>query len=72
MAKVRLNRYELEMGVNEDGTSDSLESLLRRFKRQVRNEGIMDEVRKRKHFKNKAEKRKEKEKVALIRRKRGY
>ena len=46
---------------------DSVDSLLKRFKRQVMNEGTLDLVRRRQYFKNKAEKRAEKAKLAKIR-----
>ena len=44
--------------------NESVEDLIRRFKRQVNNEGVIEECRKREFFLKKALKRKEKSKRA--------
>ena len=63
MAKVKMIVYQ-----NTD-EKESIDSLLRRFKRQVKKEGILQECRKREFFLKKSLARKEKSKRARIARK---
>lgn len=66
MAKVFMNRFESEM-MTSGKTDESLDSMLRRFKKKTIEEGILEEVRRRQFFLNKATKRLEKSKRARIR-----
>ena len=63
MAKVKMIVYQ-----NTD-EKESIDSMLRRFKRQVKQEGILQECRKREFFLKKSLARKEKSKRARIARK---
>ena len=63
MAKVKMIVYQ-----NTD-EKESIDSLLRRFKKQVKEEGILQECRKREFFLKKSLARKEKSKRARIARK---
>ena len=63
MAKVVLNKFETATGPG----IESIDSLMKRFKRKVMEEGILDEVRRREFFVNKSTKRREKSKRAKIR-----
>ena len=63
MAKVKMIVYP---NIDE---KESIDSLLRRFKRQVKKEGILQECRKREFFLKKSLARKEKSKRARIARK---
>lgn len=71
--KVELNNYEKEDLIANPHPEDRghnlyLDSLLRRFKQQVRNSRIREEVQKREYFLKKSLRRKEKNKAAKIRR----
>lgn len=68
--KVELNKYEqAELYSNPYlNRNNYLDSLLRRFKQQVRNARIMEECQKREYFLKKSLRRKEKDKAAMIRR----
>lgn len=48
---------------------ESLDSLLRKFKRKVKNDGILQEYRNREHFEKPSERRKKDKKAAQIRNK---
>lgn len=61
-----MNRTESEM-VTSGKSLESIDSMLRRFKRKVLAEGILNEVRQRQYFMSKSQKRKEKSKRAQIR-----
>ena len=63
MARVKMIVYQ-----NTD-EKESIDSMLRRFKRQVKKEGILQECRKREFFLKKSLARKEKSKRARIARK---
>ena len=63
MAKVKMIVYP---NIDE---KESIDSMLRRFKRQVKQEGILQECRKREFFLKKSLARKEKSKRARIARK---
>lgn len=70
MARVTPNKKERDLlNSGPEGANLALNSMLKRFKRQVRSQGIMNEIRKRQYFKSKPEKRKEKQKISLIRQK---
>lgn len=60
-----VNKVESELTASGQG-SESLDSMLRRFKRKVLADGILDEIRRRQFFMNKSQKRKEKSKRARI------
>ena len=49
------------------GDNESLESALKRFRRQCAKSGVMSEYRKRSHYEKPSEKRKRKEKAAKTR-----
>lgn len=66
MAKVFMTKVESEMTVSGK-SNESIDSMLRRFKRKVLAEGILNEVRQRQYFMSKSQKRKEKSKRAQIR-----
>lgn len=66
MAKVVMNKLESENFSSGKG-NESIDSMLRRFKRKVLAEGILNEVRQRQYFMSKSQKRKEKSKRAQIR-----
>ena len=67
MAKVQLRPDELEMlKENRDNPNAYLDAMLRRFKKQVQLEGIIEECRKHEYFLKKSLKRKEKSKRAKI------
>lgn len=61
-----MNRFEADM-MSSGKVDESLDSMLRRFKKKVIDDGILDEARRRQFFMNKATKRKEKSKRAKIR-----
>ena len=71
MAKVVLTAHDLdEIRTAEDPrikAGEMLDSMLRRFKKQVENEGIIEECRRRQFFLKKSLKRREKSKRAKIR-----
>ena len=71
MAKVILTAHDMEViRTSEDPkivAGEYLDQMLRRFKKQVENEGILDECRRRQYFLKKSLKRKEKSKRAKIR-----
>lgn len=58
-----MNRYKTD-GVT---TNETVDSMLRRFKKLIMNEDILYEFRKRQYFMSKSSKRKEKSKRARIR-----
>lgn len=60
-----MNKFEAD-ALGEGKANESLDSMLRRFKKKVMEEGILDEVRRRQYFMNKATKRKEKAKRARL------
>ena len=62
-------RGEIEMSEVRVGENESLESALRRFKRQCARAGVMAEIRKREHYEKPSVKRKKKAEAA---RKRKY
>lgn len=67
MAKVTLRPDELELCRNTpDNPNVALDSLLRRFKKQIQQEGILEECKRREFFLKKSLKRKEKSKRAKI------
>lgn len=66
MAKVVMNKYESDF-INAGKADESIDSMLRRFKKRVVDDGILDEVRKRQFFMSKSLKRAEKSKRARIR-----
>lgn len=61
-----MNKFESDMMSSGKG-DESIDSMLRRFKKKVINEGILDEARRRQFFMSKATKRLEKSKRARIR-----
>ena len=65
MVKAVLSRYEREK-LSPDQQSDLL---IKKFKRLVKSAAIIEECRKREFHKSKSEKRREKSKAAMIRRK---
>ena len=71
MAKVILTAHDLEAIRNSENpeqvSNEFLDSMLRRFKKQVESEGIIEECRRREFFLKKSLKRKEKSKRAKIR-----
>ena len=71
MAKVILTAHDMEEIRNaEDPHASSnmfLDQMIRRFKKQVENEGIIEECRRREFFLKKSLKRREKSKRAKIR-----
>lgn len=71
MARVALNSHDFEEIRNQENPDASvnmfLDQLLRRFKKQVENEDIINECRRREFFLKKSIKRKEKSKRAKIR-----
>jgi ribosomal protein S21 len=71
MARVYRNKIEAELvatGKPEDGL-ESVDSMLRRFKKQVMNQEILLEYRKREFFVKKNKRLKEKSKLARIKNK---
>ena len=52
------------MVMQEKKPGESIDSVLRKFKRKIKNEGILQELRKREFFEKPSEKRKRKEKAA--------
>lgn len=71
MARVQLNAHDFEeirkSEKPELAINMFLDTMIRRFKKQVENEGILEECRKREFFLKKSLKRKEKSKRAKIR-----
>ena len=67
MAKVVLTPHDLQEAMSEKNPNMYLDTMLRRFKKQVENEGILDECKRREFFLKKSLKRKEKSKRAKIR-----
>jgi len=71
LAKVVLNAHDFDEIRKQEKPEASinmfLDSMLRRFKKQVENEGILEECRRREFFLKKSLKRKEKSKRAKIR-----
>lgn len=55
------------MAKQEKKPGDTIESILRRFKRQVKNEGIVQELRKREYYEKPSEARKRRAKAAVRR-----
>lgn len=66
MAKVTLRVDELELCNSTNNVNAGLDSMLRRFKKQVQQEQILDECKRREFFLKKAIKRREKSKRAKI------
>ena len=66
MAKVMLRPDELELCTTTNNVNAGLDSMLRRFKKQVQADGIIEECRRREYFLKKSLKRKEKSKRAKI------
>lgn len=64
MAKVYLTKDELEMEREKPGSS--LDSLIRRFRKQVKRDEILEECMRREFFLKKSLKRREKSKRARI------
>lgn len=67
MAKVVLNQHDLLECMAQGNPNLHLENMLRRFKKQVINEEILEECKRRQFFLKKSLKRKEKAKRAKIR-----
>lgn len=71
MAKVALNQHDFEEIRNQENPEACvnmfLDQLVRRFKKQVENEDIINECRRREFFLKKSIKRREKSKRAKIR-----
>ena len=71
MARVILTAHDLEEIRNSEKPEESvnmfLDTMIRRFKKQVENEGIIEECRRREFFLKKSLKRREKSKRAKIR-----
>lgn len=67
MAKVELNVHDLQECVEQNNPNLHLETLLRRFKKQVELQGIFDDCKKHEFFLKKSLRRKEKSKKAKIR-----
>lgn len=71
MAKVLLNAHDFEeirkAEKPEEAVNMFLDQMIRRFKKQVENEGILEECRRREYFLKKSLARKEKSKRAKIR-----
>lgn len=61
-----MNKFESD-SVYSKKTDEAIDSMLRRFKKKVLDDGILEEVRRRQFFLNKATKRAEKSKRAKIR-----
>jgi small subunit ribosomal protein S21 len=61
-----MNRVESEL-MASGKTDETIDSMLRRFKKRVIDDGILDEVRKKQFFMSKSLKRAEKSKRARIR-----
>ena len=66
MAKVTLRPDELELCKEMNNVNAGLDSMLRRFKKQVQAEGILEECKIREYFLKKSLARKEKSKRAKI------
>ena len=66
MAKVTLRPDELELCRETNNPNAGLDAMLRRFKKQVQQEAILEECRRREAFLKKSLKRKEKSKRAKI------
>lgn len=66
LAKVTLRPEELELCIKMNNPNASLDTLLRRFKKQVQQDGTLDECKRREFFLKKSLKRKEKSKRAKI------
>lgn len=64
MAKVYLTRDEIEL--NKTQPNASLDAMLRRFKKQVRRDEIIEDVKRHEFFLKKSLRRKEKSKRAKI------
>lgn len=65
MAKVVANKFESDARASGKLT-ESVDSMLRRFKKVVSEESILDEVRRKQYFVSKSDKRREKSKRARI------
>lgn len=65
MAKVVANKFESDARASGELT-ESVDSMLRRFKKVVREESILDEVRRKQYFVSNSDKRREKSKRARI------
>lgn len=66
MARVTLRPDELTLCQETNNVNAGLDSMLRRFKKQVQNECILEECKRREFFLKKSLKRKEKSKRAKI------
>lgn len=66
MARVSLRPDELELCKDTNNVNAGLDSMLRRFKKQVQSEMILEECKRREFFLKKSLKRKEKSKRAKI------
>lgn len=67
MAKVVLNAHDLQECVENKNPNMHLDTLLRRFKKQVEAQGILEDCKKHEFFLKKSLRRKEKSKKAKIR-----
>ena len=71
MARVALNQHDFEEIRNQEKPEEAvnmfLDGMIRRFKKQVENEDIINECRRREFFLKKSIKRREKSKRAKIR-----
>ena len=67
MAKVVLTSHDIQEAMEAKEPNLHLDTMLRRFKKQVEAEGILEECRRREFFLKKSIKRKEKSKRAKIR-----
>jgi len=66
MARVTLRADEIELCKTSNNVNAALDSMLRRFKKQVQQEQILEECKRREFFLKKALKRREKSKRAKI------
>ncbi len=55
------------MAKQEKRPGESIDSVLRKFKKKIKEEGILNELRKREYFEKPSEERKRKEKAAIRR-----
>lgn len=67
MAKVQLNPHDLQDCITNDNPNMFLDSMLRKFKKQVEAQGILEDCKKHEFFMKKSLRRKEKSKKAKIR-----
>ena len=66
VARVILRQDELDLCKDTNNVNAGLDSMLKRFKKQVQSDGILEECKRREYFLKKSLKRKEKSKRAKI------